>query len=61
VQKLLTCVFPFGQYVSLDGVHPNGYGHQMIANAAAQAINEHYGWSIPTNPVAPISATEQCP
>ena len=61
VRTLLTCAFPFGQYISFDGVHPNGFGHQMVANAAAAAINETYGWEIPSNPVAAIPAAQQCP
>jgi hypothetical protein len=38
---------PFGPYMSLDGVHPNGAGHAIIASSAAQAINAKYGVAIP--------------
>ncbi|WP_082281494.1 hypothetical protein [Leptospira kirschneri] len=32
---------------SLDGVHPNMYGHAVFANELIKAINSHYGFSIP--------------
>jgi hypothetical protein len=38
---------PFGPYMSLDGVHPNGAGQGILASAAVQAINARYGLSIP--------------
>lgn len=38
---------PFGPYMSLDGIHPNGAGHAILAAAAAQAINAKYGVAIP--------------
>jgi hypothetical protein len=50
VAQLLGCVRPYGQYVSLDGVHPNAQGYQEMANAAATALNTTYGFAIPTNP-----------
>ena len=46
----LSCNIPYGQYISLDGVHPSNQGHILIANAAAEAVNEHYGFEIPTIP-----------
>ena len=55
VRQMMGCVFPHGQYMSLDGVHPNGYGYQLVANAAAEALNEHYGFEIPTVTVAQIA------
>ena len=55
VRQMMSCVFPHGQYMSLDGVHPNGYGYQLVANAAAAALNEHYGFEIPTGNVAQIT------
>lgn len=55
VVQLLSCVYPYGQYISLDGVHPNGAGHQLIANAAAAALNERYGWALPTIEVPTIT------
>jgi hypothetical protein len=38
---------PFGPYMSLDGVHPNGAGQGILTSAAVQAINARYGLSIP--------------
>lgn len=39
----------FGDYISLDGVHPAAAAHALIANIIAEAVNEKYGTSIPTN------------
>jgi lysophospholipase L1-like esterase len=61
VAKQLGCVSPYGQYVSLDGVHPNVQGHQELANAAAEALNATYGWTIPTNPQPVLPAAQLCP
>jgi hypothetical protein len=55
VAQLLGCVRPYGQYVSLDGVHPNAQGYQEMANAAADALNTTYGFAIPTNPQTVIT------
>ncbi len=52
----LGCNIPYGQYISLDGVHPSNQGHILIANAAIEAVNEHYGFEIPTIP-EPAAAT----
>lgn len=38
----LTSPLPYGQWVSLDGVHPNGAGHAILAVAASRAINSRY-------------------
>jgi hypothetical protein len=59
IVKLLSCVRPYGQYVSLDGVHPNAQGYQEMANAAADALNTRYGFAIPSNPQAVLTTT--CP
>ncbi len=59
VAFLLGCVRPYGQYVSLDGVHPNVQGYQEMANAAASALNTKYGFAIPANPQAVLTTT--CP
>jgi lysophospholipase L1-like esterase len=59
--KFLGCTRPFGQYVSLDGVHPTSDGQQEIANAAAAALNSTYGFDIPTNPVPQLTAAQVCP
>jgi hypothetical protein len=44
---LMTGTLPYGPYISLDGIHPNGAGHTVLAAAAARAINARYGLSIP--------------
>jgi len=59
IDFLLKCNRPFGQYVSLDGVHPNDQGHQEMANASAASLNTTYGFAIPANPVA--VQTSVCP
>jgi hypothetical protein len=61
VAKLLSCVSPFGQYTSLDGVHPNSQGYQEMANAAAEALNAAYTFAIPTNPQPVLTAAQLCP
>jgi len=58
VATFLTCVRPFGQYISLDGVHPTADGSQVIANAAADALNATYGFAIPKN-VQPVLTNAQ--
>ena len=45
---LMTSAQPYGAHVSLDGMHPNGAGHTVIARAAADALNARYGFGIPT-------------
>lgn len=52
----LSCPIPYGQYMSLDGVHPSNQGHILIANAAIEAVNVTYGFAIPTIP-EPAAAT----
>ena len=59
IVNLLGCVRPYGQYVSLDGVHPNVQGYQEMANAAADALNTTYGFAIPSNPQTVLTTT--CP
>jgi len=61
VVKQFGCVSPYGQYVSLDGVHPNVQGYQEIANAAADALNATYGFAIPTNPQPVLTPAQVCP
>lgn len=41
---------PFGEYVSLDGVHPAQKAHIAIANVLIDAINAKYGTSVPKLP-----------
>jgi lysophospholipase L1-like esterase len=57
--NLLGCERPYGQFVSLDGVHPNADGYQQMANAAAEALNAAYSFAIPTNPQTIL--TSSCP
>ncbi len=52
---------PYGQFTSLDGVHPSTPGYQEMANAAADALNSKYGFAIPTNPVTVLPPAQQCP
>ena len=61
VVKQLGCVRPYGQYISLDGVHPNVQGYQEMANAAAIALNQTYGFAIPENPQAELTPAQVCP
>jgi lysophospholipase L1-like esterase len=44
---LLFSLTPFGPYVSADGIHPSAAGDQILARAAAQALNATYGLGIP--------------
>jgi hypothetical protein len=44
---LMTSAQPYGQFMSLDGIHPNNAGHAIIAGAAADAVSEHYGIMFP--------------
>ncbi len=37
---------PFGQYISLDGIHPSAAAHVLIANAIIDAINGKYGTAL---------------
>ncbi len=60
IQQLLACNYPFGQYTSLDGVHPTSYGHRLVANEAAKALNAKYGFAIPTRPVQVLSPAQLC-
>ena len=53
---MLTSAQPFGQYVSLDGLHPSADGAGVIAGAAAAALNVRYNMAIPTGNVSPILA-----
>jgi hypothetical protein len=38
----------FGQYFTLDGVHPSAAAHRVIANLVIDAVNQTYGTTIPT-------------
>lgn len=39
---------PFGEYISLDGIHPAAAAHLLIAGIIIDAINAKYGTHIPT-------------
>jgi len=44
---LMTSQQPYGPYVSLDGIHPTAEGSRVLADAAAQALNQRYNLGIP--------------
>ncbi len=52
--QLMTSSQPYGPLISLDGIHPNNFGHTVLAQAAARAINHRYGMGIP--PTLPFIA-----
>jgi lysophospholipase L1-like esterase len=60
VVKQLGCNTPYGQYISLDGVHPNVVGYQEMANAAATALNLAYQFDIPTNDQPTLTYAQLC-
>ena len=37
----------FGDFISLDGIHPAAAAHVLLTNLMIQAINSQYGTSIP--------------
>ena len=61
LSRFLTCTRPFGQFISLDGIHPTVDGQQVLANAAAEALNDHYLFEIPTNEVTVLTPAQLCP
>jgi hypothetical protein len=46
VIAFMTSASPYGAYISHDGIHPNGEGSRIIAEAAAAAINSRYNLGI---------------
>jgi lysophospholipase L1-like esterase len=48
--NLASTTAPFGQYFSLDGVHPSALAHTVIANDLIAAINAKYGTHLATLP-----------
>jgi len=44
---------PFGMAISLDGIQPSPFGHELIADRIAAALNDKYGWAIPL-PIRPL-------
>lgn len=61
IVTFITCNRPFGQYISLDGLHPTADGQQAIANAAADALNSTYGFAIPKNSQPVLTPAQICP
>jgi hypothetical protein len=39
---------PFGQFFSLDGIHPSSATHRVVTNQLISVINEKYGTSLQT-------------
>jgi hypothetical protein len=58
---LTGCLAPFGQYVGLDGLHPSASGQQVLANAAAAAVNAAFKTGVPSAVVRVWTAAELCP
>jgi hypothetical protein len=57
----LSCVHPYGTFISFDGVHPTLAGNQAIAGLVAAALNSTYGFAIPVAPVPAIAPVLLCP
>ncbi|HEY4304313.1 MAG TPA: SGNH/GDSL hydrolase family protein [Gemmatimonadaceae bacterium] len=51
--NLASATAPFGQYFSLDGVHPSAATHLLLANEMITAINAKFSTSIPAAVAAP--------
>jgi lysophospholipase L1-like esterase len=47
VPNLASATATFGQFVTLDGIHPSGAAHIQIANDLITVINTKYGTSLP--------------
>lgn len=43
---------PFGMAISLDGIQPSAFGHELLADRVAAALNGKYAWAIPL-PIRP--------
>jgi lysophospholipase L1-like esterase len=46
----LSPTVPFGNYFSLDGIHPSGKTDTLIANILIDSVNARYGLSVPNVP-----------
>ena len=46
IPALLSTTNPFGEYFSLDGVHPRAKAHILVANALIDVINTKYGTTL---------------
>ena len=47
VSAIMLTTNPYGDYFSLDGLHPSALGQTILARAAAQALNDTYSLGIP--------------
>ncbi len=47
VSAIMFAPKPYGDYFSLDGLHPSALGQTILARAAAQALNDRYSLGIP--------------
>ncbi len=47
VPDLASATAPFGDYISLDGIHPRALAHVEIARSIILAVNDKYGTDIP--------------
>ncbi|MGH7656496.1 MAG: hypothetical protein ACREN6_17745 [Gemmatimonadaceae bacterium] len=59
----LTCLYPYGSFVSLDGIFPSAQGQAAIASVVASAIDAKYGFNIAIGTPSPIGTTapKLCP
>ncbi|HEX5830872.1 MAG TPA: SGNH/GDSL hydrolase family protein [Gemmatimonadaceae bacterium] len=48
--NLASATQPFGQFFSLDGVHPSVAAHTLVANVVIEAVNATYGTSLASIP-----------
>jgi hypothetical protein len=53
---LMTSPQPYGEYVSLDGIHPSAAGARVLADAAASALNARYNLGIPLSSAITIAS-----
>jgi hypothetical protein len=59
----LTCVYPYGAYVSLDGIFPSAQGQAAIAATVASAIDATYRFTVSISAASPAGGTapKLCP
>jgi lysophospholipase L1-like esterase len=50
IPNFASATLPFGNFITLDGVHPSATAHIAVANALITAINAQYSVSIPAVP-----------
>ena len=70
--RLMSCSYPFGQFISLDGVHPSTEGHRLVAfggsseatgtsvDGVTDIVNAHYGFSLEQHDVVAIDPNLVC-